>query len=55
MARELFDGGSLRQLAGEHRAGIANHGDRLWLLINLELWHRVFVDGQDAAAVTAAA
>ena len=55
MARELFDGRSLRQLAGEHRAGIANHGDRLWLLVNLEIWHRVFVDGQDAAAVTVAA
>ncbi len=55
MARGLFDAARLRQLAGEHRAGIANHGDRLWLLVNLEIWHRVFVDGEDAAAVTAAA
>jgi asparagine synthase (glutamine-hydrolysing) len=55
MARELFDGRALRQLASEHRAGIADHGDRLWLLVNLEIWHRVFVDGEDAAAVTVAA
>ena len=26
-----------------------NHGDRLWLLVNLEIWHRVFVDGEDTA------
>ena len=55
IARGLFDADALKQLAGEHRAGLANHGDRLWLLVNLELWHRVFVDGEDTLAVKAAA
>jgi asparagine synthase (glutamine-hydrolysing) len=54
-ARGLFDPSTLRRLANEHRSGQASHGDRLWLLLNLEIWHRLFVDGEDAAAVMRAA
>jgi asparagine synthase (glutamine-hydrolysing) len=54
-ARGHFDPLALRALAEEHRQGIADHGTRLWLLVNLEIWHRVFVDGEDAAAVMRAA
>ena len=25
----------------------ADHGKRLWALVNLELWHRVYMDGAD--------
>ena len=49
--RELFDPSLLRRLAEEHRAGVAEHGDRLWLLANLEIWHRVFLDGEDIASI----
>jgi asparagine synthase (glutamine-hydrolysing) len=45
-ARRLFDGAALRQLAEEHASGAASHGDRLWLLINLEIWQRIFHDGE---------
>jgi asparagine synthase (glutamine-hydrolysing) len=45
--RQLFDAAALTQLAYEHRAGIADHGERLWLLVNLEIWQRIFVDGED--------
>ena len=38
---------SLRRLVAEHDAGVGRHADRLWLLINLELWQRVFIDGED--------
>jgi asparagine synthase (glutamine-hydrolysing) len=55
LARGLFQPAALRQLAEEHRTGQARHGDRLWLLVNLEIWHRVFVDGEDVAAVLKAA
>src|SRR5262245_45281998 len=48
--RGLFDPGALRRLAASHRAGF-EHGDRLWLLINLELWQRMFLDGEDAAGI----
>jgi asparagine synthase (glutamine-hydrolysing) len=51
LARGLFDPGALRRLAAAHRAGAADHGDRLWLLINLELWQRMFLDGEDAAGI----
>jgi asparagine synthase (glutamine-hydrolysing) len=54
-ARGLFEPAALRRLAEEHRRGQARHGDRLWLLLNLEIWQRVFVDGEDLAAVMRAA
>jgi asparagine synthase (glutamine-hydrolysing) len=44
--RGLFNPGALRQMAAEHASGAARHGDRLWLLINLEIWHRIFRDGE---------
>ena len=45
-ARRLFDAGALRLLAAEYASGAARNGDRLWLLINLEIWQRVFLDGE---------
>jgi len=52
--RGLFRPATLRRLADEHRSGAAEHGDRLWLLANLEIWQRIFVDGEDPAAVARA-
>jgi asparagine synthase (glutamine-hydrolysing) len=49
--RGLFDPGFLRRLVEEHRSGKADHGDRLWLLINLEIWQRVFIEGETPAEV----
>jgi len=51
LARGLFDPGALRRLAASHRAGAVDHGDRLWLLINLELWQRIFLDGEEPAGI----
>ena len=51
LERGLFEPSFLRCLAEEHRAGVAEHGDRLWLLVNLEIWQRIFLDGEDRAAV----
>ena len=50
--RGLFDPSFVERLVAEHRAGAAEHGDRLWLLLNLEIWQRIFVDGEDPAAIT---
>jgi hypothetical protein len=52
VGRGLFEPAALRRLAADHRAGVDNHGDRLWLLVNLELWHRIFIDGEDPAVVS---
>ncbi len=42
--RGYFQPDAVRRLAGEHFAGSAEHGPRLWTLLMLELWHREFVD-----------
>jgi asparagine synthase (glutamine-hydrolysing) len=55
LERGLFDRGAVERLASEHRNGAREHGDRLWLLVNLELWQRIFVDGEDRSAVLRAA
>jgi len=51
LARGLFEPSALRRLAASHRAGAVDHGDRLWLLINLELWQRIFLDGEEPAGI----
>ena len=53
--RGLFDRPAVERLAAEHRAGAAEHADRLWLLVNLEIWLRVFIDGEDPGDVMSAA
>jgi asparagine synthase (glutamine-hydrolysing) len=50
-ARRYFDAAALRRLAAEHRAGWDAHGDRLWLLVNLEIWHRIFCEGERPADI----
>ena len=42
-ARGLVDTSKVSRLLEEHRSGV-DHGDRLWSLLVLELWHRLVVD-----------
>lgn len=51
MQRGLFEPAAMRALVGDHDAGTARNGQRLWSLINLELWHRIFLDGESPADV----
>ena len=51
LSRGLFEPYALRRLAEQHRSGAAGHGDRLWLLANLEVWQRIFLDGEDTPSV----
>jgi asparagine synthase (glutamine-hydrolysing) len=55
LRRRLFNDTALRQLAAEHASGAARHGDRLWLLINLEIWQRIFQDGESPEHIMSAA
>ncbi len=49
-ARGLFDAAEVRRLVTEHRGG-ANHGERMWSLVNLELWQRIFLEGEDPDSI----
>ncbi len=51
--RGHFSTAQVAALAGEHRSGHADHAERLWLLINLEIWQRIFIDGEDPARMFA--
>lgn len=44
LSRGLFKPERLRQLLAEHRKNDRDHSDKLWRLLNLELWHRIFID-----------
>jgi asparagine synthase (glutamine-hydrolysing) len=43
-ARGLFRPGYAQRLLSEHRAGYRHHHPRLWAMIMLELWFRVWID-----------
>jgi asparagine synthase (glutamine-hydrolysing) len=34
------------ELLQQHRHGLADHNYRLWILLNLELWWRIYLDGR---------
>lgn len=41
----------VERLWEEHQGGRVDHHVRLWMLLNLEVWHRMYVDGEDPGAV----
>ncbi len=49
-ARNLFDPTAVAALAADHARG-ANHDERLWSLVNFEIWQRIFLDGEDPSHV----
>ena len=44
--RGLIDPVAVDRLLRDHRTGRTEGGDRLWTLLNLELWHRTFIDNE---------
>lgn len=46
--RGLFRDKTVQRLFAEHRAGTRDHGNRIWRLLNLELWLRACIDGEVA-------
>lgn len=49
-SRGLFSMDEVRHVLREHMAG-ANHSERLWALLNFELWARMFIDGDEPAGL----
>jgi asparagine synthase (glutamine-hydrolysing) len=54
-ARGLLDARAVEQLIDEHASGRRDHAGRLWALLTLEWWHRLFIDpptlSEDAPAL----
>lgn len=46
MSRGIFDPVFVRSLVEQHQAG-ANHAERLWALVNFEMWLRQFIDQEE--------
>lgn len=44
--REFFSVDAVSRLVEEHLDGRLDHGARLWALINFDLWHRCFIEGE---------
>jgi len=44
--RDYFKRESIKKLLDDHSSAKANNGARIWSLLNLELWHRIFIDGE---------
>lgn len=54
VARGLFRPEARQRLFAEHRAKSRDHGNRIWRLLNLEIWMRVLIDGEPAESVARA-
>lgn len=51
-ARGIFEPAVVREIVQRHGSGAENHAERLWSLVNFEIWTRRFIDGdpgQEAA------
>jgi len=46
LARGLFRADAVKRLFAQHRTRRRDHGNRIWRLLSLELWQRVFLDGE---------
>jgi asparagine synthase (glutamine-hydrolysing) len=54
LARDgLFQQSTVDALLAEHQAGQTDHAHRLWLLLNSEVWYRMYLEGQSVEELTA--
>jgi asparagine synthase (glutamine-hydrolysing) len=51
--RGLTSADAVRRLLDDHRRGLRRGGDAIWALMNLELWHRTFIDGDGIQTLAA--
>jgi asparagine synthase (glutamine-hydrolysing) len=48
-ARGIFDADFVARVVGQHVSGERDHSERLWTLVNFEVWLRRFIDGEPVA------
>jgi asparagine synthase (glutamine-hydrolysing) len=47
----IFRKSSVSRLIKEHRSGRVDHHVRLWMLLNLEIWHRMYIQGEEISSI----
>jgi asparagine synthase (glutamine-hydrolysing) len=50
--RGLTERAAVQKLFSEHRAGQRENGNRIWRLLNLEIWQRVFIDREAHSVIS---
>lgn len=48
----IFDRAYMKRILDEHLAGKVDHNFRLWILINLEFWYRLYFEGETIESMT---
>ena len=51
MSRGLFDPDFVRELVKRHQTGGEDHAERLWALVNFEIWQRQSFDGEGVSSL----
>jgi len=51
LSRGIFDPTFVRSIFHRHQAGGEDHSERMWALVNFEIWQRQFLDGEQASQV----
>jgi asparagine synthase (glutamine-hydrolysing) len=51
MGRGLFGRQAVERIFAEHRNGMRDHSNQIWRLLNLEIWQRIFLDGDAAEQI----
>ncbi len=44
--RGVFNANYVQQLLSQHMLGLNNYTDQLWIILNFEIWARIFLDEQ---------
>lgn len=52
LERGYFNRSAIERLFNEHRNNYRDHYDRIWRLLNLEVWHRVCLEGDPHDTIT---
>jgi asparagine synthase (glutamine-hydrolysing) len=46
LQRNYFKPEALRAIIAQHNSGRYDHSSKLWAILVLEIWHRIFIDGE---------
>jgi asparagine synthase (glutamine-hydrolysing) len=49
--RGIFSRTYVREMVERHARGEFGYDQKLWILVNLELWQRIFIDGEPVESV----